>query len=504
MTPDYTVTAKDMSGVWAQFMGISQQGDGIPAPSGLREYANAPATEAWVYSCVRRLFTSAQSVPLRVYVKRGKDLVRSEDAPRRGDAQDLQFLLDNINPISMNGADFRGYTAAGIQGVWGGAYWKKVRGRRGGPTQELYWLPATDLTPEKDPAIIGAVRRYTYAPAGTTLREEYSPKDVLAFRAFNFTDPVALLSPLSAARYEIATNRMAGQQMAATLANWNIPPGAWVIPKGEEISTQDEGLIRRALRALRGPRNQGKTPILPAGLEWKALALNPKDAEWLAARKVSRLTVCAVTGVPLLLAGDDESTGPYAYAREIWRMFWQGTMIPLLDQVADVLNGWLVPEFTSKGDLVCAFDYTEIEALQVPIEERKRVAIEEVKNQILTRDEYRAHYLALDPLPESEMPEPEPAPGEPEAAEPEAAEPEAGDEDAADAVRPQKDIYTHPAVVAWLADPSQPLDADSITGRPVSGAVRSVMQQGLRRRYSAAQIADGFAREGYAGIRGTR
>ena len=30
MTPDYTVTAKDVSGVFAQFHGLSTQGDGIP------------------------------------------------------------------------------------------------------------------------------------------------------------------------------------------------------------------------------------------------------------------------------------------------------------------------------------------------------------------------------------------------------------------------------------------------------------------------------------------
>lgn len=482
-------------GQWFAFHGIPQN-DGLKIPSTLREFMYTPADEAWVYSCALKLFSAAQSVPLRTEVKSGGKWVWADETRSRGDARDLQFLLDNVNPVSMNGADFRGYTCAAVRGIWGGAYWKKVRGRLGGPTQELYFLPVPDVAADRDPAVYGAVRQYVYAPSGTTIRESIEPKNMLRFRAMNFGDPVDMLSPLSAARNEIATNRMAGETMAATIANWNIPAGAWTV--GENTSESDKGIIRRVLRGLRSPRNQGKTPVLPHGMEFKPLGLAPKDAEWLAARKVSRVTICGVMGVPLLLAGDDDSPGPYNFATQILRSFWTVTLIPALDQIADTINGWLVPEFTTRGDLRVRFDYAQIEAIQIPLEDRKQVALAEVKAQVLTPDEYRADYLQKDPLPKDAFPAP---PGGEMPAEEEQPE---GDHMAADAVRPRKDIYSHPAVVAWLKDQSQPLDADQIVGRPVSAAVRLVMQQGLKRRYSARQIADGKADEGYPGIRGTR
>ena len=496
MTLPPMYATKDMLPAFQNFMGIPYEGDGVPSYRSARDFANAPADEAWVYACTRRLFVSAQSVPLRVYVKRGKERVLAEDAKGRYDARDLQHLLDNINPVSMNGADFRGYTAAGMFGISGGAYWRKVRGIRGGPPQELYFLPPNDVAPEKDPAIYGAVRAYVYQANGTTSREEIKPRDMLRFRAFNFGDPVEFLSPLGAARNQIATNRLATQQMASTIANWSIPPGYWEV--GADTQEQDKGLIRRALRALRGPRNAGKSAIMPNGVKYQNIALNPKDAEWLSAQKVSRLGVCAVTGVPLLLAGDDESTGPYAYAREIWRMFWQGTMIPDLDQIADTINGWLVPDFTTRGDIEVAFDYSQIEALQVPLEDRKRVAIEEVRAQVLTPDEYRADLLQKGPLPKDAFPEPvAPSPGS-DTSGGEAPEPDG--KALADAIRPLKDIYTQPAVAKWLADPSGQLDAASILGRAVSDSQRQLIEKGLKRRYSSRQIADGVAAEGYPGL----
>lgn len=500
---------KDMAPVFSRFMGIPYGGDEIPLSRTLRDFALLPADEAWVYSCARRLFTSMQQVPIRVYEKRGRDLTPIEDT-NRGDGKDLQYLLDNINGASMNGADFRGYTSAAYA-VWGGSYWKKVRGRFGGPPQELYWLPAPDVTPNKDPAVIGAVRSYTYQPAGTAVREDYSPKDVLAFRRLNFADPTQLLSPLSAGRYDISIQQQATKQAAATLNNWSIPPGAWIA--GPDTTETDKGVIRRVLRSLRGPKNAGKTAVLPEGLKWQALALSPKDAEWLAARKVSRLTVCGLTGVPLLLAGDDESTGPYAYAREIKRWFWEGTVIGDGNQICDTLNGWLVPDFDPKRTLVCAFDYSEIEALKPPETERRTSAQGELNSGARTINEYRAEFKIGKPVEWGKEPYIVRRVGQgsqfvsdigAEQAAAQAAETpmpgQAGVNVTANAVRPMKHLYSLPEVAAFQS--GQPLDT-SFLGVPVTEAQKAVLETGLRRRYSSAQLADGVMSENYPGLRGT-
>ena len=58
-TPPMLAT-KDMAPAFFRFMGIPFSDDGIPTPHSLREYALIPADEPWVYSCLRRLFTSMQ------------------------------------------------------------------------------------------------------------------------------------------------------------------------------------------------------------------------------------------------------------------------------------------------------------------------------------------------------------------------------------------------------------------------------------------------------------
>lgn len=505
---------KDLAPAFFRFNGIPANGDDVPVPTSLREFALTPADEPWVYSCLNRLFMSMQQVPLRVYEKKGRNLVPMEET-KRPDGVDLQYLLDNINTLAMNGADFRGYTIASY-GSWGGGYWKKVRGVRGGPPQEIYWLPAPDVTPEKDPAVVGAVRAFRYQPNGTSIREDYAARDVLAFRRFNLADPTQLLSPLSAGRYDISISRQATMQAASVLNNWSIPLGAWVAPKGEGIQSQDVNLIRRVLRQMRGPRGAGKTPVLPNGLEWKPLALNPKDAEWLQARKVSRLTVCGLLGVPLLLAGDDESTGPYAYAREIKKWFWETTIQGHGQQITDTLNGWLVPDFDKTRTLICQFDYSEIEALKPPETERRATATSELFSGARVINEYRAEFKVGPPVDWGNEPylvRKTPAGqqftsdiGAEQAILASETTPLAGqgnakpDPQVADTVVPMKHLYSLPEVAAFQS--GQPLDL-AFLGIPVTDAQKAVIETGLRRRYSSAQIANGVAAEQYPGLRGT-
>lgn len=500
---DATNGTKDVAPAFFRFMGIPYQGEEAPVPKTLREFAQAPADEPWVYSCLRRNFLSMQQVPLRVYEKKGRNIVPLEET-NRPDGQDLQDLLDNVNMRSMNGADFRGYTAAAY-GAWGGSYWKKVRGKLGGPPQELYWLPAPDTEPKKDPAAVTVIDSFIYQPQNTTIRESYKPRDVLSFRSFNMADPTQLLSPLSAGRYDISISRQATMQAASVLANWSIPAGAWVAPPNEEISTSDVNLIRRALRALRGPRNQGKTPVLPKGLTWTPMALNPKDAEWLQARKVSRLTVCGLIGVPLLLAGDDESTGPYAYAREIKRWYWENTVVGIGQQMTDTIDGWLVPDFDRTRTLTARFDYSEIEALKPTIPEQHTFWQGMIDRRVVVPNEYRRYFKLGPDLKWGDLPvlstrlDPQNAQGEPEPSARITAVPQPDAVQVANAVRALKHLYTVPEVGAYMNDPAQSLDT-AFLDVPVSEAMRQTLELGIRRRYSSAQIAEGVPADNYPGI----
>ena len=497
------LAVRDGAVAWKSFMGIPQSSDGLEQYASLAALAGAPADEAWVYACVSKRFKAAVSVPMTVRVRQGKELAALADVPDAA-GEDLQFLLDSVNPVDMTGSEFRGYTQAS-RAVWGGCGWKKVRGSISGRTRELYWLRAPDLTAHSEDG--RAVVSWGYHPDRGAI-EEILRQDVLVFRDFNMRSQTEFLSPLSAARYEIQVNRSAAMHTAATLANRGVPEGYWKAAKGVDVTQQDQSAIRRFIRTLRGPRNAGKSLVSP-DIEYQALGLNPKDAEWLAGRKVSRMMVSAVLGVPLLVAGDDDKASVYANFRDAEVAFWRGTMVDQLNGDADVLNNWLLPEFDpSRKRLVVVPDYSGVEALKPVWAEEVNAWNSWVDRQAVVPNEVRTHFRLGNPTTWGDKPTPNtkitlrpdpasvgivdlPSLDGSTAPAPDANPPsEPGDDtDVPAALRAWgRGLYRHPSVRAFTAF-GGPLDALPLVG-PASDGVRTQIEDGLRRRHSAAQIAD--------------
>lgn len=506
------VATRDASPAWMQIMGIPPMGDGADAYSSLESFGRAPADEAWVFACVQLIANAAQSVPLRVYVRDGKTLTPAIDAGDQA-GSDLQFLLDNANPVDMTGTELRGYTAASRK-VWGGCYWQRVRGRFGGATQELYWLRAPDVTAVS--ADGRAIDYFDYHPAKAAPKR-IETRDMIRFRGLNLGSQVDFMSPLSAARYDMLTNQRATIHTASTLGNRGIPDGYWTNAKGVVIAKSDQSALRRLLRSFRGPKNAGKSLVTP-DLEYRTFVLPEQDAQWLNARKVSRMTVCAVLRVPLVLAGDDEKSGVYASVRDAKREFWFDTMIPELDGDADVLNNWLLPEFDpTRRHLVIAYDYSQIESIQESWTDRANVWSRWTEDQIVTPNQVRDEFRLGGKVPWGDRPIPRTQitlrPADPTLLPPgtipsfdqtiAATEPTnevieqpggaAGDEvDVPLALRAHgKRLYQQTAVRSFVAN-GGPLDAAGLLGGPVSDDTRTQIEAALTRRESAEQIAARF------------
>lgn len=504
---------RDLSGQWYAVMGIDRD---QPTNYGSAEsFARAPADEAWVASCIRRLYQSAQSVPLRVYVRAGKDLVPAAEDGTTDGADELQALLDYVAPFDMTGAVemtgplLRAYTIASYA-AWGECYWLKVRGIHGGPPLELHWLRAPDLATPTDDGV--TVREYQYRPR-TGGGGDYRPRDVVAFRTPNLLNPLRGLSPLSAVRSEMTTLQLWSERLAAGQANDSIPPGYWQIPQQAQFTKQDESLVRRTLRALRERRNRGRTPIMPQGIDFKSIALTPHDAEMVAQGKMSRMAVCAALGVPLVLAGDDDKNTVYGNLRDAKRLFWTDTMIPLLQWYADAVNKSLVPEYdVTRRRLTVAFDLSGVEALRPVWDVEWNAYMNGVYAQVVVPNEVRRHFRIGPDVPWGDQPVPRtavairPAPDALDPANlagydpadvatlPQAVDDTSGGADVADVIRSfGPTLYKHPAVRAWVADPTQALDLQRLVGSVGSDAARVVIETGLRRRDPARTIADELA-----------
>lgn len=491
-----TPAARDASVAWMTIMGIPQGGGGVDKYQSLEDYSKAPADEAWVFSCVQRIFNAAASVPLKVYVRQGKELIDAADQPSQ-QAEDLQYLLDTVNPVDMTGSELRGYLAASRK-VWGGWYLKKVRGRFGGATQELYWLRVPDVTPQSMDG--RSIYNYQYHPLGAPLTD-IDPRMMIRKRGLNLRNQVEMISPLSAARYDMVVDQAAPLHTASTLQRRGVPEGYWKAAQGTTVTKQDQSAIRRWLKQLVGPRNAGRSLVSP-DIEYVPLGLPEKDAEWLAARKVSRMTVCAVLGVPLVLAGDDEKAGVYASVRDAQKVFWKDTMIPELDADADALNNWLTPEFLRPAGprLVIAYDYSHVEALRPLWMDEWNGYMSAIDHQAIVPNEFRRHFDLGPDVPWGDQPTPKTTVAvreEPTA--PQTPAISGVTESEANVVTETEtlqatlrafgaNLYKHPSVKAFVAF-GGPLDADTLLGVRVADDVRRVVESGLRARKSGPQIA---------------
>ena len=497
---------RDMAGAWFAFMGIDKQDPGTYQSA--LSFAKAPADEAWVYSCIRYLYTSAMGVPLHVYVRDGGSLVKADEAGD-GAASDMQYLLDYVNPVDMTGSDLKAWTVASLS-VWGENFWSKVRGRLGGPPQELYWLRAADVDVQSQDG--RAVDQYVYQPQGLPPKA-YKPRDIVPFKMVNLANPLRGLSPLSSITSDISTGRWLSQKAAARIANDSIPPGYWQVPRDAEFSKQDENLVRRTLRMLRGPRNTGKVPVMPLGLEFKGISLSPQAAEAIASGKVSRMAICAALGVPLVLAGDDDKNTVYGNLRDAERIFWR-RFLSTLDSYADSVNNWLTPDFDpTRRRLKVAFDYSDIEALRPTLDTEWNMWIAGIYSQAVVANEFRRKFKigkdvpwGNDPTPRTaasiKVADPNALPGEdlpagarqPAQGAPSAPPPAVAHEPVLQSPEPVaatlraygRGLYQHPAVRAHLAGAT--LDARTLVGDAPEDDLL-IIADGLRRRQSADQIA---------------
>ena len=495
---------KDSLATWQAFFGMLEQStDRYTTRS---EWAKAPADEAFVYAAIRIRSLAASSAPLRVFVKSGQDLIPAEVANDRN-ASELQALLDFVNPDTMSSADLKATLISSLS-IYGEAYLVKTRGRLGGKTQELHFINPAAVTPKIGDHWIDA---YEYRPTGTAMMATYLPKDVIPFRApGNFVDPTRGLSPLSALRDEISTSRMAAEHTNSQITNHGVPAGVWVAPKDSEITAQDQSTIRRVLASLRGPRNAGKTPVLPGGLEWKSLGLTEADAQYLAARKISRMSIAAAFGIPLSLLGDDEKAGVYRSIRDAEEVFWR-RLSSELAWVASTFDSWLTPEFDPSGSkLTIRFDLSGIEALRPTLQEETALWQSLLDRGVVTPNEARAHFGVGTPTDWGNTPilTQQVQLQAVEGAAPTIAEPipvnvpadDPAEQPVASTVELPKDIYKHPAVKAYLA--GEPLDLVALLGAEPDEATRTTLEVGIRRRYNAEQIAAGVPTEGFSGLEG--
>ena len=300
-----------------------------------------------VYRCIRLIAETANRVPLTVRVD-GKAV---SEHP-------LKSLLQGPNR-RQSGAEMLEAVYAYLQTA-GNAYLQA--GIVDGGVKALFVL-----RPDRMRVVAGGDGwpiAYDYTAGGKTVRisQESAPlPGILHMALFHPMDDHYGMGPLEAAQTSLDIHNASAQWNKALLDNAARPSGALVYSAGGGMLTEEQ--FRRLKEELEenfsGAANAGRPMVLDGGIDWKAIAMSPREMDFIEARHAAARDIALAFGVPPMLLGIP-GDNTYANMAEANRALWRQTLVPLVVRVSQELSLWLGPAFEG-AEVVPDFD--EVEAL---------------------------------------------------------------------------------------------------------------------------------------------
>jgi HK97 family phage portal protein len=300
-----------------------------------------------VYRCVRLIAEAANRVPLAVTVE-----------GRRVPGHPLALLLRDPNG-RQSGAELMESVFAYLQ-TSGNAYLQA--GIVDGSVRTLF-----SLRPDRMSVVAGRDGwpvAYDYKAGGRATRISQEPlpiPGVLHLALFHPLDDHYGMGPLEAAQTSLDIHNASAQWNKALLDNAARPSGALVYSAGGGSLTEDQfsRLKSEMEEQFSGAANAGRPMVLDGGLDWKAIAMSPREMDFIEARHAAARDIALAFGVPPMLLGIP-GDNTYANLAEANRALWRQTLVPLVVRVADELSGWLGPAFDGARIVP---DFDDVEAL---------------------------------------------------------------------------------------------------------------------------------------------
>ena len=293
------------------------------------------------HRAVSMIATAAASVPWKLTEQRARTSRVLESHP-------LLTLLNTPNPLQGGTELCEALFAHRL--IAGNAYLHAI-GPKGGAPLELHVL-----RPDRVAIIPGAggipkAYRYTIDTRTIDIAVDVmtGQSRLLHFKAFHPLDDWYGLSPMEAAAYSIDQHNQCGAWNQALLQNGARPSGALMVKAGEgQPGTLSENQYTRLKSQLdeqfSGAMNAGRPLLLEGGLEWKEMSLSPRDMDFISVKNSSARDIALAFGVaPQLLGIPGDNT--FANLKEARLAMWEQTILPLLSNITDALNNWLVPMF---------------------------------------------------------------------------------------------------------------------------------------------------------------
>jgi HK97 family phage portal protein len=307
-----------------------------------QSYSSIYRSQSAVYTVVEFLAWQVSQIGLKVYR-------RTSDTDREH-LQDSEITRIIGSPApGLTYERFLHRTVADI-GVFGNAYWLK---QQRGTQRLLVPLPPLAVTPVGGNILAAASYRVTFQQT----QSEFPAEEVVHFRRYNPDDPRIGVSPLEPLRRILAEEAAAGAHREGFWRNFARMEGVLTVPT--KLSDDAATRLRESWQSKQaGSENAGKTAILEEGMDFRAISVSPKDAEFIAGRKLTLETVARAYNIPLTVLGLTE-TSTFASAREFHQALYQDTLGPWLRMLEGEIQMAVVPWFTSDPDIYVEFNLAE-------------------------------------------------------------------------------------------------------------------------------------------------
>ncbi len=338
-----------------------------------------------VYRCIKLIAQNAASIPWAVY-----------DGQNRLHEHPLISLLQKPNPTQSKAELFEAIYSYYL--ISGNSYLEAV-GPADSPPHELWSLRPDHIS--IIPGTNGIAQAYRYSVNGKEVDFKVNQlnghSEILHMKAFNPLSDWYGMSPMEAAAFSVDQHNDASIWNKSLLETSGRPSGALVYnPTNSEMSTvltEEQRLaLREELEAhYTGINNSGRPLVLEGGLDWKEMALSPKDMDFISGKDVSAREIALAFNVPAQLVGVNGSL-TYANFEQARLALYDDAVIPLLSHIRDELNNWLIPIF-GEG-LRLDFDLDKVEALSV---RRDKIWNRLQSANFMTVNEKRAE-LGLSPI----------------------------------------------------------------------------------------------------------
>ena len=323
----------------------------LAGPSWTRRGFSSLAAEGFVrnpvvYRCVRTIAENAARVPL-VVSEGGRQL---SDHP-------VLALLAHPNPHEA-GPELLECLYAYLQTA-GNAYLQAA-------VADGKVIGLFGLRPDRMAAVAGRDGwpvAYDYTSGGRTQRLDQLAQplpQVLHLTLFHPLDDQYGLAPLEAAQQSLDIHNAASAWNKSLLDNAARPSGALVYSSAAGALTQSQfDRLKEELEAgFQGALNAGRPMVLEGGLDWKTIAMSPKDMDFIEARNAAARDIALAFGVPPMLLGIP-GDNTYSNLAEANRQLWRQTIVPLVRRAAASLGHWLSPAFADPFELVPNLDGVE-------------------------------------------------------------------------------------------------------------------------------------------------